>query len=302
MRKHIFLVLMAVVLTWVGKGYAAMEVFVSIPPQKWLVEAVGREQVEASILVRAGRDPHTFEPSPRQVAALARAKIWFTMGMEFEQQLVRRVREAAPELVIVDMSQRVAKMPMTESDAHHEEDEHHDGDQHHDDEHHHELEGLDPHVWLSPKNLQLMSETVAGTMAAADRANAESYVRNQVATQQLLAELDQQLARQLGPLKGSSFFVFHPTFGYFARDYGLVQVPVEVGGKSPGPRQIAGLIGRAKEAGVKVIFVQPEFDTKSAGAVAAAIDGEVVPLDALAEDVPGNLRIMATKIEAALRK
>lgn len=293
MRIHIFLAVLIMVLIRAASASAAMEVFVSIGPQKWLVESVGKELVQVEVLVKKGQNPHSFEPTPRQVAALSRAKIWFTLNMEFEQQLVRKVRAVAPGLLIVDMTEHVEKLAMSAQGHEHEEETI---------GHEHGEPVVDPHVWLSPLNLQLMAGTTAETLATADSAHAAAYKNNLTAAQQELAELDQRISRQLKPFKGSSFFVFHPSFGYFAHSYGLVQEPVEIGGKSPGPRQLATLAARAKADGVKVIFVQPQFDPKSAQAVAAAINGEVVPLDALAEDVAASLTIMAAKIEAALQR
>jgi len=295
MKRWMAVAVMMMVLNCVTESYGAMTVFVSIPPQKWLVEAVGGELVSVELLVPAGQDPHTFEPRPKQVTALSRAKIWYTLGMEFEKRLQGKVQAVAPALTVIDMSREVAKIPMVE-------DEHDHGAQKglvHED---HGDVPSDPHVWLSPVNLQIMSRTVAGTLAAGDPANGEEYWRNQRAVEDQLAALNQQLQEMLQPYRGASFFVFHPTFGYFGNAYGLIQEPVEVEGKSPGPRQLAALIAKAKAQQVKVIFVQPQFDPKAAQAVASAIGGSVVPLDSLAEDVPANLLVMATKIEDALKK
>ena len=283
---------MLMVLNWVPVSFAAMTVFVSIPPQKWLVEAIGKDLVSVEVLVQQGQDPHTFEPRPRQIAALSQAKIWYTLGMEFEKTLQQKVQAVAPSLVVIDMAQGVDKIPMMEDEHDHEGLEDHD----------HGIEPFDPHVWLSPVNLQIMSRTVAETLAAGDPANSQMYLNNQKVIEEQLSDLNQQLHAMLQPYHGASFFVYHPTFGYFAKAYGLIQEPVEVQGKSPSPRQLAALIAKAKKQQVKVIFVQPQFDPKAAQAVAAAIGGQVVPLDALSADVPANLLKMATKIEDALKK
>ena len=115
-----------------------------------------------------------------------------------------------------------------------------------------------------------------------------------------LTRLHHDLSTELAPFKGASFYVFHPSFGYFAREYGLRQQAVEISGKSPTPKQLSALIARARQDRVRIIFVQPQFDSRSAIAVARAIDGVVEPLDALAEDVAANLRTMAARITRAL--
>jgi len=292
MKQWTAVAVMLMVLSWFSASYAAMTVFVSIPPQKWLVEAIGKELVSVEVLVQPGQDPHTFEPRPRQVAALSQAKIWYTLGMEFEKALQKKVQAVAPALAVIDMAQGVDKIPMMEDEHDHEGMEEHD----------HGNEPFDPHVWLSPVNLQIMSRTVAETLAAGDPAHSQMYRNNQQAVEKKLSDLNLQLHAMLQPYQGASFFVYHPTFGYFGKAYGLIQEPVEVQGKSPAPRQLAALIAKAKKQQVKVIFVQPQFDPKAAQAVAAAIGGQVVPLDALSEDVPANLLMMGKKIEDALNK
>ena len=164
--------------------------------------------------------------------------------------------------------------------------------------HHHD--GTDPHVWLSPPNLRIMAAVMAEAMAAADPENKALYEENLARLQAELEQLHAFIRQELAPFKGSSFYIFHPSFGYFAKEYNLVQQAVEVGGKSPSPRQLSGLIEKARKEGVKIIFVQPQFDTKSAETVARAIGGSVEPLDNLALDVAGNLKTMTAKIKAAL--
>ncbi|MDO8945870.1 MAG: zinc ABC transporter substrate-binding protein [Desulfocapsaceae bacterium] len=131
-------------------------------------------------------------------------------------------------------------------------------------------------------------------------ANRSTYEKNLLEVNRTLDQLHQQITQELAPFQGASFYVFHPAFGYFAHTYHLQQKAIETGGKSPSPRQLSSLITEAKTNKARVIFVQPQFDPKSASAVANAINGEVVPLDPLAEDVITNLKTMTKKIKMAL--
>lgn len=299
MRILLFL-LLALLPAWGVCAHAAGEVFVSIPPQKWLVDKVGGELVTTRILVKNGQDPHIFEPTPKQVAALSGSRIWFILDMEFEAQLIARIGQLAASLQIVDMTENLEKIPMHGHGGEHEE--HHGTKEREGHEHGENHGATDPHVWLSPLNLKVMATGVAEALERLDPANSSIYRRNLEAVHAELDSLHRDIERRLQPFAGESFFVFHPSFGYFAHTYGLEQKAVETGGKSPAPRQLSRLIETAREDGVKMIFVQPQFDRKSAEAVAAAIGGDVVPLDALAEDVAGNLRVMAEKIEQAMKK
>lgn len=277
---------------------AAMEVFVSIPPQKWLSDRIGEGLVTTHVLVEKGQDPHTYEPTPRQIMALSKAKLYFTLDLEFEDQIVPRLKKTVPTLHIIDTADSIAKISMTE-DGH---------DKTGKDEHAHATgyhnypNGLDPHLWLSPLNLKTMAAAMARAMITEDPANRNAYEKNLAAVSSTLETLHQQITQDLAPYHGATFYVFHPAFGYFAHTYHLRQEAIETGGKSPSPRQLAALIARAQEVKARVIFVQPQFDPKSAQTVADAIHGKVVPLDPLAEDVPLNLKTMADKIKTALQE
>lgn len=296
-------VLFGVMLLGVQKAQAAVEVFVSIPPQKWLIDRIGGQHLASGVLISKGQDPHTFEPTPKQVEALGRAQLYFTVGLEFEEQIIGKIRQSASKLQIVDCTAGLEKLAMTELPRHGQAPTHHpeaEKKAQHKDEHDHD--GLDPHVWLSPVNLKIMAAEMAKAVIASDPQNGRDYTANLQQLHSDLDELDRKIAAQLAPYAGATFFVFHPSFGYFAERYGLQQEAVEVEGKAPTPKQLSRLIAKAKADGVKVIFVQPQFDSRSSEMVATSIGGEVVPLDALAEDVRGNLLTIAGKIATALAK
>ena len=276
-----------------GTSAAPLQVFVSIPPQKWLSDQVGGGLVSTHVLVDSGQEPHNFEPTPKQIAALFRSQLYFTVDMEFEREISRKIRQSGTRVQVIDVTHSIHKISITGQG-------HEGGDGRLDEEDHHA--GLDPHVWLAPANLKIMATAMAAAMATADPANESAYKRNLQAVTVTLDRLNKNIQQTLAPHKGSAFLVFHPAFGYFAHAYGLHQEAVEVEGKSPTPRQLYSLLARAKADNVKVVFVQPQFDRKSAQAIAHGIGGEVVPLDPLSEDVVGNLKIMAEKIQSALNQ
>jgi zinc transport system substrate-binding protein len=276
-----------------GAFASPLQIFVSIPPQKWLVDQVGGKLVSTHVLVDRGQEPHNFEPTPKQVAALFRSQLFFTVDMEFERQISRKISPSSTSVQIVDVTRTIHKIPITGQKDGKGNSSLAEGSRHN---------GLDPHVWLAPANLIIMATEMASSMAAVDPANKSVYELNVETFVAILDRLDKEIQHMLAPYAGSTFYVFHPAFGYFAHAYNLHQEAVEIEGKSPSPRQLYSLISRAKAEKVKVVFVQPQFDRKSAQAIAHAIGGEVVPLDPLAEDVSGNLKIMAEKIQSALNR
>ncbi|MBN2451563.1 MAG: zinc ABC transporter substrate-binding protein, partial [Lentisphaeria bacterium] len=151
--------------------------------------------------------------------------------------------------------------------------------------------GEDPHVWLSLRNLSSMAAIVAEALTRHLPEHGDVIARNLAAYRSSLGRLDAEFARRLGPLRGQAFYIYHPALGHFAADYGLVQRPVEIEGKSPSPRQLAALVERARAEGVRVVFVQPQFQQRPAQILAERIGGRVVPLNPMASDPLAELRL-----------
>ncbi len=272
-----------------GPGDGALRVFVSIPPLAALAEAIGGEHVRVTTLLAPGEGPHTFSATPKQVMALGGASAYFHVGgFPFELELARRIEANFPSLMIQDAAAGLARQRGEPHD--------HGGEA----AGHDHGEELDPHVWMSPVLLETMAKTIAETLQRIDPEHAADYARNLGVLQGDLESLDRALREQLAPFAGRTFYIYHPALGYFAETYGLQQKSVEVSGKKPTPRQLQELIEQARADGVRVIFVQPQFDQRSAESVAEAIHGSVVPLDPLREDVLANLRAIGATLAGAL--
>jgi len=303
-----------------------IRVFAAILPQAWFIRRIGGPHVDVDVLVGPGQSPHTFDPPPRQMARLARARLFFAIGWPFEKRLLEKAAAVNPDLKVIDTLEGVPLRWLTPAESAADADAHETAAAPPAPERpgaanpagqyarpywappappaaaHPAREGQpDPHVWLNPRCARIQAATIAKALADADPARAGEFRKNLAAVQQDLDRLDARLAAALAPLRGKTFFVYHPAFGYFADAYGLVQAPVEIEGKEPGARQLAALIARAKSEGVRVIFVQPQFSARSAEAVARAIGGAVVPIDPLAEDYEANLLDMADKISKGMQ-
>ncbi len=266
-----------------------LRVFVSILPQKCFVDRVGGGHVEVSVLLPPGQSPATYEPSPRQMVALGEARVYFRVGVPFETQVVAKIRSALPDLEMVDTCEGIELRAMAPGEHHH-----HDGEAHgHGDE-------QDPHVWMNPRLVKAQARTICRSLCRLDPVHRADYERNCDAFEAELDRVDREIAASLSPFRGRAFYVFHPSLGYFAEAYGLEQVAIETGGKQPAARELTALIRRAKASGVRLLFVQPQFDRRTAETVAREIGGAVVPLDPLAEDYVSNLRHVASQIAGAL--
>jgi zinc transport system substrate-binding protein len=266
-------------------------------------------------MVEPGADPHTYEPKPQQMVAISKAQLYFAVGIEFEKANLGKIAATNPNLKVIHTDHGIEKLTMA---AHHHddhEDDHHDadhdhekgehhGETEHDDEHaeeHHEHAGLDPHIWLSPPLVKIQARTILTTLQEADPKNQGVYEANFQEFAARIDQLDNDLKKIFAGKEDLEFMVFHPAWGYFAHTYGVKQVPIEIEGKEPKPAQLKELIQHARENGVKVIFVQPQFSAKSAKLVAREIGGQVVFADPLAEDWMANLRQVANKFQAVLK-
>lgn len=289
--------LSALIFVTIGIGHFAraaspIPIFVSINPQKYFVQQIATNRVNVQVMVPAGASPATYEPRPRQVANLTKTKIYFAVGVPFENAWLHKIEAANPDMTIVHTDEGIDKIPMASH--------HFDGEAHLDAETHGHS-GLDPHIWLSPPLVKIQSRTILQALQKMDPSHQAAYQGNYEQFVAKIDRLDNDLKRLFKDKQGLQFMVFHPSWGYFAKAYGLRQVAVEIEGKNPKPAQLKTLIEYARDKDIRVIFVQPQFSTKSARLVAKEIGGQVVFADPLATDWLANLRGIAQKFKAALK-
>ncbi len=259
---------------------------VSIDPQKYFVEKIGGDNVAVNVMIAPGVDPHTYEPKPEQLKQLSKTQAYFTVGVSLEDAWKDRLQSVNPKMLVVDTSKGVEKLPLEE----------------HEHEHEHEHGSLDPHIWLSPKRVKLQAETIYQTLVQIDPQNQAKYQANLEGFIQEIKSLDQDIQQNFKNIKSRKFIVFHPEWGYFAKDYGLEMISIEVEGNEPSASELADLIKSAKTEKIKVIFAQPEFSTKSSETIAKEIDGQVMTISAFSPDWSNNLRQVSKKMSEVLNK
>src|SRR6185436_4989550 len=154
----------------------------------------------------------------------------------------------------------------------------------------------------SPRRLSIQARTIAAALSRLDPAHADLYQRGRRDVDRELELLDRDLASTLGPFRGRSFFVFHPTWGYLANDYGLRQVSIEVDGKDPSDRDLTRLHLLAREEHPRSLFIDAQVSVRVAKSVASALGASVDRLDPLASDVPANLRRVAQRLAESLAR
>ena len=315
--RTVAMAIFAIIFGQTALASSAPAVFVSIVPQKFFVQQIGKDLVDVRVMVEPGASPATYEPKPRQMVELSKSGAYFAVGVPFESAWLEKISATNPNMKVFHTEQGIDKAPMAthhhhdhkeealhgheEPDAHDHRSEHAEGPGRHDHEHARDHGILDPHVWLSPPLVKIQARNIKSGLQEIDPEHKAEYETNCEEFLRKIDELDARLKRLFEGKGGLQFMVFHPAWGYFARSYGIEQVPVEIEGKDPKPAQLMELVEHAREKGIRVIFVQPQFSTRSADLVAKEIGGQVVFADPLAENWTENLLQVADKFEQALK-
>jgi zinc transport system substrate-binding protein len=264
-----------------------LHVTVSILPQQYFVERIGGAHVNVNVMVQPGASPATYEPKPEQLQALSKADAYISIGVPFEDAWLERIGSANPDMLLVDSAQGIERMAMATH--------HHEGE-----EHEEEAKNLDPHIWLSPCLVSVQAQNIYDALVRLDPEREDTYKANLDRFVANIDELDAHIRETLAGVDNRKFMVFHPSWGYFARDYDLEMIPIEIGGQEPSAAELAALVEEAHEEGIRVIFAQPEFSTRSAEIIANEIGGEVLLVSPLAADWLDNLRRVAETFAEAM--
>jgi len=276
----------------IGKAEAVPEtgriqVAVSILPQKFFLEHIGKDLLHVIVMIPPGANPAIYEPKPRQMKLLSNASMYFAIDVPFERAWLERFRTVNPRMKVVHTWKGIERYPMSENG------------------HTRKGEIVDPHIWLSPPLALIQARNMMEALSRQYPEWAETFVSNYEALAKKIVSLDLSIMKMLG-LKSLSrggsraFMVFHPSWGYFARAYGLRQIPIEQEGKEPKPSQLVRLIRLAKKMAIKAILVQPQFSAKAAKLVSEATGARLIVADPLALDWDDNLLKVARALGECL--
>jgi len=251
-------------------------------PQAEFAESVGGEQVHITVMVPPGANLHAYEPTPSQMTELAKAEMYARVGsgVEFELVWMDKLADINKDMLIVDCSGGVQLLETAVG---------HDGEES-------GHSAMDPHIWMSPLNVKIMVRNICEGLVRVDPGNRAYYEQNRDAYIKNLAELDRDIRSSLAGITNRTFMVYHPAFGYFAREYNLTMLPIEEGGKEPTAAGLIHLIEQARDYKIKAIFTSPQFNPESAEVIADALGGRVIFIDPLARDYMVNMRNLLSEL------
>lgn len=292
MRKIYLLIFVAIIIvSCCNTGNKTADkplVTVTIPPQKFFIEKIAKDYIDVNVIVPPGISPEEYEPSPQHVQKLSNSDIYFFIGhLGFEKNWLSRFDESAPDVDFVSCSKGIDLM--RGYDQHCTD----DGE-----EHHHA--GTDPHIWTSPENVKTISRNIAKTLQKHYPDKADEFETNLKSFIQEINALDNSIRAMFADSVNHSFMIFHPSLGYFSRDYHLTQLSVEFEGKSPSAAHMKKMIDAARQNNIKSIFVQSQFEVSKAEAIAHEIGANVVSVDPLAENWLAEMDSIAIKIKNSI--
>jgi zinc transport system substrate-binding protein len=252
-----------------------INVATTIAPLGDFVIAVGGDRVEVTVLVPAGAEPHTYEPTPSQMKDVAKADLYIMNGggLEFWMDKVLQVNK---KMLIVDSSRGVKLVNESGGET-------------------------DPHIWISLRNAAIQVNNICSGLIQADPKNGDYYRKNRDDYLQKLKALDEEFNQTFAAKKGRIFIVYHPAWTYFARDYNLDQVPILENEKEPGPKYLGSIIDLARRNNITVIFVEPQYNPKSAEVTAQEIKAKVIALDPLGQNYLENMQYSGQEIAKSLK-
>lgn len=291
-KRRVLVVIIFLIVTTVVLSYLAINdegnynsngkigVGVSIGPEVEWVNAVGGDKVSVTLMVPEGSDPHTYEPLPSQLAQVSKAKMYVEIGtpLEFETNYMDKIKSANPNMLIVNASQGVILIPNSAEN---------------------ESTTMDPHDWTDPKNAMIMVNNIYDGLVKVDPKDKDYFQKNRDQYIQQLQTLDKNTTKLLKDKQNRDILVYHPAFGYYAKDYNLTQVGAMLNDEEPSPQRIANMVDIAQKNNITVLFNEPQYDPKFMQSIASQVGGQVLTVNDLDEHYIQNMMNIASAFSKA---
>lgn len=248
-----------------------------------MIASIGDSLVSVTTLLPQGNNPENYEPTPQAMQALATSRAYFYMGdLGFERSWIERIHSTQPQLQLIRLDRGLQGHTHSHATGS-------------------EAEVHDPHYWTSLRGLRSMGREIYTSLIKLDSTHTDHYTQRYGLLQERLTQLEGKLRELLSDLPSRAFVIYHPSLSEFAEEWGLEQLVVEEDGKDPTPQHIEGVIRRARESGVRVVFIQQEFDSKLIQSIASELGAETITINPLDGDWEKQLLLIAEALRGASR-
>jgi ABC-type Zn uptake system ZnuABC Zn-binding protein ZnuA len=243
--------------------------------------------VTVTVLVPPGASPHVFEPSPTAVAKATKAKVFVYVGAGLDPWAERLLKaQKSPGQAVVEAVAGIPLIQDVEADKHDEHGARKPGEAEH--HHHHHHEAGNPHIWLDPLLAQDICRRIAQALIQVDPEHKQAYEANLAQYERELEDLDRDIKETVATFRQRDYVCFHPAYTYFSRRYGLKEVGVieAAPGREPSPGHLQKIIAAIKSTGVKAVFAEPQFSPRVAEVIAKEAGVKVLFIDPLGGPPP----------------
>lgn len=264
-------------LTLVGCEHAsqhkARQITVTIEPLRFFTEQIAGDRFEVNTMVPKGGNPETYEPTPQQMIQLANSDLYIKVGnIGFERIWMPKLKQNAPHTLIIDSSYGIELLRTGQNIN-------------------------DPHTWMSTKNAIQIARNIYQALAKIDKKNNAYYQENLDKLLQKIDTTDQQIRHILAKKTSRAFLIYHPALTYFAHDYQLQQIPIEINGREPSASQLKETIQAAKALHVKTFFIQKEFASRQTLLISKSMGVDTTTINPLSAHWQEQMLLIASKIK-----
>lgn len=265
MKGFYLLIIFSFVLSGcIEKAADGRMVAVTIEPQRFFAEQIAGDKFVVHTVVPSGQSPETFDPTPQQMVRIGKSEAYLQIGhIGFEQAWMQTIRENNPDMQVFDLSKGFRVIETEEE---------HDGHHHH---------GVDPHIWSCIEGARQVTLHTMAAFCKLDPENVAYYQDNMDKVMAMIDSTETVLLDLISPLNNRTFIIYHPALTYFANEFNLKQLCIEMDGKEPSPALLKELVETARANNARVVFVQQEFDKKNAELIAKEAGCRLVSINPL---------------------
>lgn len=266
MKKYNILFLLAILSVAVscsdrrGPDAGKRVITVTIEPLRYFTERIAGDRFDVATMVPEGGNPETYEPSARQMVNLSRSVLYVKVGsIGFERTWMKKLEQNAPHAIVVDSSDGISLVKTENGIA-------------------------DPHTWMSTANARIIAGNIYRALVRIDKKDSIYFKKNLDSLVDSINRVDSEVRRLTEKASHRTFLIYHPVLTYYARDFGLTQIPLEEENREPSARQMQSVINRARNGRAKVFFVQKEFANGNITSVAESTGTVMTEIDPLGYD------------------
>lgn len=253
--------------------HKARQITVTIEPLRYFTEQIAGDNFQVNTMVPKGGNPETYEPTPQQMIQLAKSDLYIKVGnIGFERIWMSKLKQNAPHTLIIDSSYGI-ELVRTGQNIN------------------------DPHTWMSTKNAIQIARNIYQALAKIDKKNNAYYQENLDKLLQKIDTTDQQIRNLLAKKTSRAFLIYHPALTYFAHDYQLQQIPIEINGREPSASQLKETIQTAKALHVKTFFIQKEFASRQTLLISKSMGVDTTTINPLSAHWQEQMLLIASKIK-----